>query len=517
VIFAPLAFVIGLGILKELLAEIKRYKADKMTNAMLYDVICPIGHTEYAINNKFKQIRTQKIPFQEIKVGDMIRVHDSQSFPADCILLKMENEKNESFTKTVALDGERNLKPKVACRALVNNFNKVFDPSNPVTEPVLTVNSIKPIKDLYTYNGRITFKAEGDTHTENIDVNTFLHRDSFLENSKSVIALVIHTGTETKTMMNVGQYKFKMSRFEKVLNLILICNLILAFSLNILNMLLFMRWTRDVLEAKSARYVWFKLLKPGETVVPMPMMAFKNFMTVYLIVNQFVPLDLLVAIEISKLVYTGIMESDVSMMIEDYDIRDVSGFRANHLGLHEELSLVEYIFCDKTGTLTKNEMVFRALSLHDGQHFFYDQMNPVNMMQADLARPGVKGAYLDGVMNLFRCIGICHDCHAIKSQKGAGMSYNGPSVDEVALHDMAKEAGICYFTERDSSHFKLKLETNEEEYSVIKIFPFDSVRKCMSVLVQDPHNKSKAILFVKGADSSILSRTSNSSKVSNIQ
>jgi magnesium-transporting ATPase (P-type) len=75
-------------------------------------------------------------------------------------------------------------------------------------------------------------------------------------------------------------------------------------------------------------------------------------MSTYLIVNQFVPLDLLVAIEISKLIYTGLMEDDVQMMVEDYDMRDVSGFKANHLGLHEELSLVEYIFCDKTGTLT---------------------------------------------------------------------------------------------------------------------------------------------------------------------
>lgn len=219
------------------------------------------------------------------------------------------------------------------------------------------------------------------------------------------------------------------------------------------------------------------------------------------------PLDLLVAIEISKLVYTSIMENDVSMMVEDYDIRDVSGFRANHLGLHEELSLVEYIFCDKTGTLTKNEMVFRALSLHNGQAFFYDQNNTVQQMKYDLQRPGVQGAYLDGVMNLFRCIGICHDCLAIKSKTGTSLSFNGPSVDEVALHDMAQEAGICYFTERDSAHFKLKLETREEEYTLIKIFPFDSVRKLMSVLVQDPQNKSKAILFVKGADSSVLKRS----------
>lgn len=34
-------------------------------------------------------------------------------------------------------------------------------------------------------------------------------------------------------------------------------------------------------------------------------------MSIYLIVNQFVPLDLLVVLEISKLVYTGLMESDV--------------------------------------------------------------------------------------------------------------------------------------------------------------------------------------------------------------
>lgn len=54
VIFIPTAFVILIGILKELLAELKRHREDKKTNAMLYDRICPLGHPEYAINNKFK-------------------------------------------------------------------------------------------------------------------------------------------------------------------------------------------------------------------------------------------------------------------------------------------------------------------------------------------------------------------------------------------------------------------------------------------------------------------------------
>jgi len=82
------------------------------------------------------------------------------------------------------------------------------------------------------------------------------------------------------------------------------------------------------------------------------------------------------------------------MMVEDHDIRDVSGFRANHLGLHEELSLVEYIFCDKTGTLTQNELVFRALSLSDGQKFFYSNQKPINSMQSDVKLAGVSGESL---------------------------------------------------------------------------------------------------------------------------
>lgn len=45
-------------------------------------------------------------------------------------------------------------------------------------------------------------------------------------------------------------------------------------------------------------------------------------MSVYLIVNQFVPLDMLVAIEISKLVYTGLMENDAEMVVIDEDKHD---------------------------------------------------------------------------------------------------------------------------------------------------------------------------------------------------
>jgi len=89
-----------------------------------------------------------------------------------------------------------------------------------------------------------------------------------------------------------------------------------------------------------------------------------------------------------------------------------------------------------------------------------------------------------------------------KPGKENNVVYNGPSVDEVCLLDMCKDTGIGFFINRDSDEIIINNNGVEEKYGIIKMFPFTSERKAMSMVLQHP-SKDKAICYVKGADSSV--------------
>src|SRR3569833_3385852 len=70
-----------------------------------------------------------------------------------------------------------------------------------------------------------------------------------------------------------------------------------------------------------------------------------------------------------KLHFTQNMEQDVDMHFEDHFIKSARGCSVQNLSLHEELGKINYIFSDKTGTLTKNELTFAAFSFK-GKNFY---------------------------------------------------------------------------------------------------------------------------------------------------
>jgi phospholipid-translocating ATPase len=60
-----------------------------------------------------------------------------------------------------------------------------------------------------------------------LDINQFLHRGAFIKNSGKVLALVIHTGTDSKLIMNLGQYNYKISSAEMNINKVLTFNIVI--------------------------------------------------------------------------------------------------------------------------------------------------------------------------------------------------------------------------------------------------------------------------------------------------
>ena len=103
-----------LGVTKEFVGELKRYKEDKIVNATPVKRMALPGSDTYAQKGTDSGILYEDTCLAELKVGDVIMVEDGEQVPADCVLLQVADKKAECFVKTAALDGERNLKPKLA-------------------------------------------------------------------------------------------------------------------------------------------------------------------------------------------------------------------------------------------------------------------------------------------------------------------------------------------------------------------------------------------------------------------
>ena len=73
------------------------------------------------------------------------------------------------------------------------------------------------------------------------------------------------------------------------------------------------------------------------------------------------------------------IENDLKM----YSSRHDESVSCRALNITEELGMVQHVFCDKTGTLTENSMVFRAASIAGVNYEHRKQAENIRLAKAE--------------------------------------------------------------------------------------------------------------------------------------
>lgn len=333
----------------------------------------------------------ETVKWRNLVVGDIVKVEKDQFFPADLILLQTSDKKGRAYVETKNLDGETNLKNKTInkkIKELLNSFKEsdlmsaetVDNYLNNLRDLNLQLFYEAPTNLLYVFKGYLnlrysevsnmdhftkhTFGPEEEARTEReiLEVNNsqssnssleeknILLRGSLLRNTDYIYGLVVYTGHDTKIMMNSTKAKPKKSKLEEQLNIyiILIFGLVVFFCS--LGSLMNIMW--QIMWKTSSEYM---LLDNKNYAITF----FQRLGNWILIFGNLVPISLMVSLEGVKFIQAIIISKDKKLLtLKDNMYCDVQSSNLN-----EELGQIEYIFSDKTGTLTCNEMVFRKLAI----------------------------------------------------------------------------------------------------------------------------------------------------------
>ncbi|KAL9545058.1 hypothetical protein MBANPS3_007318 [Mucor bainieri] len=481
----PLVIVLFITAVKEVVEDWGVHRSDAELNSKK----CKVLEGTQFVEKKWK----------DVKVGDVLRVESGDNFPADLILISSSEPEGLCYIETSNLDGEVNLKIKQALPQTAS----ILNPTD-MSRLQGVIKSEQPNNRLYNYDGAISISSavygSGNHRDVPLDPSQILLRGAQLRNTQWIYGIVVFTGHETKLMLNSSKKPSKVSNVTRITN----------------RNIMYLFWILVGMSiAGAVGGVLFTMYK-GEQADYLPIHTWSrgqefgyDILTFLILFNSFIPISLMVTMEVVKFILSYLIESDLDMYYETTD----TPATARSSSLIEELGQVKFVFSDKTGTLTCNEMQFRQVSI--GGLFYADQVDPDKAAREGSDDPTMQYNFSQlqehlnthttaNVINEFlTLLAVCHTVIPERQEDSDEIIYQASSPDEGALVKGAATLGYKFHTRRPNS-ITCTIRGQEQEFQVLNICEFNSTRKRMSAIVRGPDNRIK--LYCKGADTVILER-----------
>ncbi|KAI6188055.1 Phospholipid-transporting ATPase [Aphelenchoides besseyi] len=459
----PFLIILSVSALKEIFEDLKRRRMDSKVNNYEVDV--------------FRNGRWEKTIWEKVKVGELVQIQNSQSFPADLVLLSSSENYGMAYIETSSLDGETNLKIRQAhnstCHLIstdvLKNFNAVIE-----CEP--------PNKHLNEFHGKLVISND---EIFPLTLGQLLLRGARLKNTRWIIGAVIYTGHDAKLLMNSKTAPLKRSNIDTLTNRRIIVLFVALVILALVSAIGAEIYNKLYLE--DAFYL-------GTTSTSN--FAY-NVLTFFILYNNLIPISLQITLDLVRVFQAIYINNDIEM----YDPISDTPANARTSNLNEELGQVKFLMSDKTGTLTKNVMKFKRCTIgginygDDDSEEFEDETLLQNLNSSHETA--------DQIYDFLFAMAVCHTVVPEMDESTHEINYQASSPDEGALVRGAASSNFIFY-KRTPKTLALYANGSRIELDLLNVLEFNSDRKRMSIILRFPDGSIR--LFCKGADNVIIER-----------
>ena len=350
----PLVFVLSVSMIRELVEDLSKNKYDKLNNK---EIVTVYRDNTFIIAES-----------QSLQVGEIVILYNNTTVPADTVLLDSSHNEGICYVETGSLDGEKALKQKISSKLTNGMFSSLCVDNGKAVEDIknVKVNGFCqcdiPNPDLHRLDGKIKLEIGNAVCDYPVTSNQLLLKGSVIKHTCWAIGFVLYTGLNNKIILNSKPPRVKISKIESRMNKYLI-----GIFLAQMVLCCVCAYTHHSSYHKHSNYYdnYIHMDQPHNFE------SFITFFTYLLLLNTLIPISLIVTMEIVKVLQGFFIRWDIGM----YSKLRKKFCGASSVSLNEELGNVNYIFSDKTGTLTSNKMQFKYCIIGDRCYEYKHESN----------------------------------------------------------------------------------------------------------------------------------------------